>query len=44
MILAKLILVVVILVFIGWLVGGLTRDRTTRGGRRRNAARPVRKR
>jgi hypothetical protein len=39
MILAKLILAIVALVFIFWLIGGLTRDRPSRRRRRRNSSR-----
>jgi hypothetical protein len=35
MILARLILVVVAIVFVAWLIGGLTRDRVSRRRRRR---------
>jgi hypothetical protein len=38
-ILARLIFVIAALVFIAWLIGGLTRDRTTRRRRRRNTSR-----
>jgi hypothetical protein len=36
-ILAKLILAIVVLVVIAWLIGAVTRDRTTRRGRRRSS-------
>jgi hypothetical protein len=35
MILVKLIVAIMALLFVAWLIGGLTRDRTTRRGRRR---------
>ena len=38
MILARLILVVALIVFVAWLLGGLTRDRTSRRRRRRKSS------
>ena len=36
MIFGKFVLAIVVLIFIAWLIGGLTRDRTSRRRRRRH--------